>query len=201
MPTLRYLAFLIKRFERASILFVTQEDHARLRADAMAAGIPREQMVLARAEFVNMPVYLRLMDIGVFFIKPSFSKQASAATKLAEFLATGVPIIINDGVGDSGDIIREHRVGIVLPTVTEEVFGLSVTQLKDLLNDPSLGVRCRQVAQRYFDLETGVMKYLDLYRRLYGDRYSVSKTTRSRVADTIRPDAPLEPVLSVNATS
>ncbi len=61
-----------------------------------------------------MPEYLRLMDLGLFFIKVCFSKKGASATKMGEFLATGIPVVINDGVGDSGRIVREHRAGVVL---------------------------------------------------------------------------------------
>jgi len=165
-PTLRYLALLASRLDRVKILVVTREDHARLRQDAHAAGMAPAQLVLARADFAEMPHYLRLMQLGVFFIKPTFSKQASAATKLAEMVATGVPVVINDGIGDSGDIVRRHRVGVVLANVTEETFEASLAGVQDLLRDPKTVQRCRCLAQEHFDLRIGIQRYHGLYGRL-----------------------------------
>lgn len=165
-PTLAYLSLLVKWIDGASVLCVTREDHARLRADALAAGIPDEQLALARAEFGEMPAYLRLMDLGVFFITPCFSKQASAATKLAEFLATGIPVVINDGIGDSGMIVRAHGAGVVLPQTTNAAYEASLPQVMALLRDPERSVRCRRAAERCFDLQAGVQRYHALYERL-----------------------------------
>lgn len=163
---LRYLARLASSFERLRVLIVTREDHDCLRRDAEAAGIPANQLVVTKADFTEMPRFTRLFDAGLFFIRPSFSKRGSAATKLAEFLACAVPVIINDGVGDSGDVVKERGVGVVLPDVREESFSRSLPQVKSLLTDPRTGDRCRRVATEQFDLDRGVARYGELYRLL-----------------------------------
>lgn len=164
--TLAYLAFLMGKFPRASVLFVTREDHFRLKADAISAGLPEKRVRLERANFDEMPDYLRLMGLGVFFIRPCFSKKASAATKLAEFLATGVPVVINDGIGDSGGIVREGKVGVVLPNLARPFFEESFLEVRELLEDPDCSTRCRAAAKEIFDLEEGVGKYSALYQRI-----------------------------------
>ena len=80
------------------------------------------------------------------------------------------------------------------------MFERSVDQLKQLLHDPMLAVRCRQVAQRSFDLEAGVMNYLHLYRRLDRGRHSSSETTKLTAAETMQPHITLDPAFSVGAT-
>lgn len=169
-PMLEYLAFLTTRLEDAKILVVTHEDHDQLRSDAIKAGIPAERLVLTRAEFSAMPAHIGLMDLGMFFIKVCFSKRGSAATKLAEFLACGVPVVINDGIGDSGGIVRHGRAGIVLADVTEKAFESSFQSVLDMLNDRDTAERCRKTAKDYFDLDEGVRAYAELYRELGGAR-------------------------------
>jgi glycosyltransferase involved in cell wall biosynthesis len=165
-PMLDYLACLMGRIDKLSALIVTQEDHEALSRDAVAAGIPVDRLRLTRASFADMPTHLRLMDLGLFFIKPVFSKKGSAATKLGEFLATGVPVIINDGVGDSGMIVREGRAGAVLPDVGRASFAASLPEVRALLEDPEVGRRCRATAERWFDLRAAVDRYAALYERL-----------------------------------
>jgi glycosyltransferase involved in cell wall biosynthesis len=165
-PMLSYLAQLTTMWASLTVLIVTQEDHAELRRDAVAAGIPADRLRVTRAAFSEMPDHLRLMNVAMFFIKPAFSKKGSAATKLGEFLATGVPVIINDGVGDSGPIVRDGRVGVVLPDTTGESFAASLPAVGALFDDPDLRHRCRATAERWFDLEAGVERYARLYARL-----------------------------------
>lgn len=163
---LEYLSFMVKNLVGMKILIVTREDHQTLYEDAITAGIPSERLVLTQADFSSMPSYIRLMDLGMFFIRVCFSKRGAAATKLGEFLACGVPVIINDGVGDSGCIVRRHSVGVVLANTTTEEFEASLTTVREVLRDPEIGKRCREVAQRYFDLDAGVRQYHELYSEL-----------------------------------
>lgn len=163
---LDYLGYLMGHLEKLIALIVTHEDHDLLRRDALAAGVPPDRLRLAQASFSEMPEHVRLMDLGLFFIKPVFSKKGSAATKLGEFLATGVPVIINDGVGDSGSIVRESRVGVVLAHTERTCFETSLGSVRALLDDPTVSQRCRQTAERWFDLREGVAKYAALYERL-----------------------------------
>lgn len=163
---LEYLSFMVKNMERIKVLIVSREDHQTLYKDALAAGIPSERLVLTQADFSCMPTYMRLIDLGMFFIRVCFSKRGAAATKLGEFLACGIPVVINDGVGDSGSIVRRHRVGVVLTNTTAEEFEASLAAVAQVLRDPETGKRCREVAQRYFDLDTGVQQYHELYSEL-----------------------------------
>jgi len=165
-PMLQYLGFLMQRFEDLKVLIVTREDHAQIKKEASKIGIQLDRLVLTRAEFHEMPAHLRLMDLGMFFIKVCFSKRGSAATKLGEFLACGVPVIINDGVGDSGWIVRQHRVGVVLSDTTTMDFESSLFPILEILKDRGVSERCRNTAVRYFNLQDGIRAYAALYQEL-----------------------------------
>lgn len=165
-PMLDCLSYLARALYKVKILIVTREDHERLRSDALHAGIPADQLVFTQAPFAVMPEYLRLMDLGLFFIKVCFSKKGSSATKLGEFLATGIPVVINDGVGDSGRIVREHRAGVVLSRMEPAEFKASLDEIRTLLRDPLVGRRCRDAARKYFDLDEGSARYAALYGKL-----------------------------------
>ncbi len=164
--TLAFLAALSRRLPRLKTLIVTREDHRRLRADAERAGVPADRLVVARAGFDEMPELIRQIDIGVFFIRVCFSKRASAATKLAEFLGCGVPVVINDGIGDSGDLVRSAGAGVVLERAEAARFDAAVDAVVRLLDDPATPARCRAAALRTFSLAQGVASYGTLYEQL-----------------------------------
>ena len=165
-PMLDYLAFLQRQRADLQILAVTGEDHERLRADARARGVDVSRFHLTRTTFDRMPAYFRLIDVGMFFIKPVFSKKGSAATKLGEFLGSGIPVVINDGVGDSGDIVRERRVGVVLSALDAANFAETWPQVDALFTDAAVRVRCRDTAVALFDAEAGAARYRALYAAL-----------------------------------
>jgi glycosyltransferase involved in cell wall biosynthesis len=179
-PMLECLALLVREIDNAKVLMVTRDDRAGLEADAIAAGIPADRLVITTAPYDRMPDVMRLMDIGLFFIKVCFSKKGSCATKLAEFLATGVPVIINDGVGDSGTIVAEARAGIVLPEATVDALRAALPAVRALLTDREAAARCRAAACRHFDVEAGTRAYRQLYERVLRPRAAAGGALKAR---------------------
>lgn len=58
------------------------------------------RIIHKKATRSEMPSLLGCANASVFFIKPSFSKKASSATKLGELLAMQLPVVTNTGWGD-----------------------------------------------------------------------------------------------------
>jgi len=110
---------------------------------------------------------LNLADVSIFFIKPVMSKIVSCPTKFGESLACGVPVIINSGIGDTAEIVRSERVGVVIDEFSVFAYRKSLGELAELLRQKELlRQRCRLVAEKYFSLIKGVQSYLEIYRQL-----------------------------------
>lgn len=125
--------------------------------DSLVASVPPDQV----------PKYLRAADIGVSFIRPSYSKQSSSPTKIGEYLAAGLPIVCTAGVGDLDRLIPEHRAGVLLSEYSSPAYRQALHQVDELRREPGTAERLRRVAEEYFDV-TGVgrARYLRLYQRL-----------------------------------
>jgi glycosyltransferase involved in cell wall biosynthesis len=95
------------------------------------------------------------LDAGV-------SLKAAMPTKAAEFLACGRPMVVNAGLGDLDRYIQEFDAGVVLDGTNEDLEA-KAQHLNELLADPGTPTRCRALAEKYFDFEVGVKKYLDTY--------------------------------------
>jgi len=118
-------------------------------------------------EFSNMPYYIKLADVGMFFIKPCPSKSYSCPTKFAEYLACGLPLVINAGIGETDKIVREHNLGVVVDKFNKEAYLLYTSRLLDLMKErKSASARCKKAAEEKFSLDMGVSKYFDVYRSL-----------------------------------
>ena len=103
-------------------------------------------------------------SFGISICKLDSGPSLSAAmpTKVAEFLASGRPIVINEGLGDLPSIIREFNVGVVVDNSPDSMKH-GANKMIELLNDTSTPHRCRAAAEKYFNLEEGVKKYLEMY--------------------------------------
>jgi hypothetical protein len=106
-------------------------------------------------------------SFGVAVCKLDASPSLSAAmpTKIGEFLACGRPIVVNKGLGDMDKFIQEFDTGVILdgtPTNLVE----NAAKLASLLADSDTPRRCRALAEKYFSMDVGVGKYLNLYSQM-----------------------------------
>jgi glycosyltransferase involved in cell wall biosynthesis len=154
----------------ALFLIVNKGAHAYIRERLQVQAVPSGTVELREAAHADIPALMGRMDAGVFFIKPVFSKQASAPTKLAEFLGCGIPCLSNAGVGDMAEILRNDRVGIATQALDAPSIDAGVLELVALAADPGIRQRCTQAAEQHFSLEEGVRRYDAVYDRLDGDR-------------------------------
>lgn len=121
---------------------------------------------LRPATHAEVPQQIARMHAGVFFIKPLFSKQASAPTKLGEFLGCGIPCLANSGVGDMAEILEGEQVGIALNDFTPDTLRQGLTRLLKLVETDGIQERCVAAAHKHFSLTEGVARYAQVYARL-----------------------------------
>lgn len=152
----------------ARFLIVNRGQHAYIQERLSAAGVPEAVVELISATYAEMPHLMARMDAGIFFIKPVFSKQASAPTKLAELLGCGIPCLGNAGVGDMAEVLEGKRVGVALRSFDDECLKLGLVRLLKLVNQPETRARCVCAAKEYFSLDDGVARYRSIYNSLLG---------------------------------
>lgn len=150
----------------AKLLVVNRSEHAYIRERFALAGVPEAAVELQAASHAEVPDLIGRMDAGVFFIKPVFSKQASAPTKLAEFLGCGVPCLSNAGVGDMAAVLENEQVGIALKAFDAVSVEFGLSQLLALAEAPDTRARCVAAAHKHFSLDEGVRRYAAVYAEL-----------------------------------
>jgi glycosyltransferase involved in cell wall biosynthesis len=148
----------------ARFLIVNRGEHDLIRQRLAAAGIPASAYELTAATHADVPRQIGRMHAGVFFIRPAFSKQASAPTRLAEFLGCGIPCLGNTGVGDMARVLEGERVGATVDRFDSESLRQGVQRLLELVADPACRERCTAAARKHFSLDRGVQQYEAIYR-------------------------------------
>jgi glycosyltransferase involved in cell wall biosynthesis len=116
----------------------------------------------------RVPDELAPGDVGLCTVRPSFSKVASAPTRIAEYLAAGMPVAAIAGVGDLDRLLPGCGVGVTLPDSSQSSIRAAATTLRSLAGDPDTPARCRRLAQERFSLDQGVAHYLNLYNTMLG---------------------------------
>jgi glycosyltransferase involved in cell wall biosynthesis len=162
----RSFAKLLKIRPDAQFLIVNRSEHDYIREQLNTAGIPDSAFEILSVAHTEVPSKIAQMDAGIFFIKPVFSKQASAPTKLAEFLGCGVPCLGNAGIGDMANVLEGERVGVALETFDDEALEAGLKKLLSLVADSSTRMRCVDAAQRHFSLNEGISRYAAVYKNM-----------------------------------
>ena len=94
------------------------------------------------------------------------SLKAAMPTKIAEFLAIGRPVVVNLGLGDCDEIFRNSGAGV---TISRHDNLLSkAEELISLIHDNETSFRCRSIAEKFFNFDEGVSKYLRIYDLMKG---------------------------------
>lgn len=146
---------------------VTRDDPTVVRALLDEKQVFGGKLSIRSLSFHEMPSAIRSHDLSLmFYAGGSPSELGRSPTRLAEVLACGRPVVVNDGVGDVSHIVSENRVGVILEAPSPEEIEKAKSELQSLMCEKDLAARCRQTAERIFSLEHGTSAYARIYRSL-----------------------------------
>jgi hypothetical protein len=123
------------------------------------------------ADQVQMASIIPQYSLGMSVCKLDSGPSLAAAmpTKIGEFLACGRPIVVNKGLGDMDRIMEDSSVGVALDGTKENLIQ-SVERMLEILADPETPYRCRDQAEKHFNMEIGAQRYLSLYQDILDAR-------------------------------
>lgn len=148
----------LKRVPEARLVFVG-DGRDRRRLEDMASDLPPRAVVFLGAKELDcMPEILNCADVLTLC-----SLFEGSPTVVKEALACGVPVV-STPVGDVAEVIRNSRVGRIVPKETDEY---SHAIVEFLVNDDREGTRreCARVASEFSFDHTGA-RTVELYREL-----------------------------------
>ncbi len=145
-------------------LVLTQDNSDLVRR--VRLSISSDKVYFLHPSFEEIALFLRCADAGLFFINP-YMKFASSPIKLGEFLASGKPVVINSGIGDTEGLVSSNRVGVVVRNFNKHEY---LTKFKDLLEllkeGNNLKERCHKTAEKFLSLDKGLGLYKGIYSRV-----------------------------------
>lgn len=111
--TLAVVRALMQDDERVLFLALTP-DPAAMGAAIEAAGIAPERTRVLRAAHAEVNAWLNAADAGILLRARHPVNEVAAPTKFAEYVLTGLPVLINAGIGDYSAFVAERQVGVLL---------------------------------------------------------------------------------------
>lgn len=148
---LKVFSLLKKENPNAKFLMVTPDSHD------FGEYSHRESIIMKSVLRDDVPLYISIAHVAIFFIKPAYSKKASSPTKIGELLAMNIPVICNEGWGDVS-YYATHLNGIRIMKQGEEELQSAISGI-----DPKGN---REWALQHLSLAKGVVCYKNVYHSL-----------------------------------
>lgn len=145
---------------------VTRDSVEYLRKLASKYDIHESKLEIISSEPKDIAYNISDLKVGLLYFTQGISKIGSAPTRMGEFLACGIPVIGNRGVGDMAQIIEDFNVGVVLESDDDESILKALIKLDKLYEDENLIKRCQDTAATYFSVEKGSEKYRQIYKKI-----------------------------------
>ena len=164
-----FFAALLKGSQNAHLLWLTNGRPDRVRELMRSRRVETKNFSVLSVASAEVPSYLAAADAGLAFIKRCISKLASSPTKNGEYLACGLPLVINAGVGDSDALINDWKAGVLIEEFTDAEFAEAGRAIEAMVAGPEVREKARAVAEQLFDLNViGGERYASLYERVLG---------------------------------
>jgi glycosyltransferase involved in cell wall biosynthesis len=164
-----FFAALLKQRPDAHFLWLTLGKAEMISNLMNKRGITTAQYTVLSAAPSEVSSYLSAGDAGIAFYKPAFSRMATSPVKIAEYLACGLPQVINAGIGDSDAMVTTERIGALVSNFSEGEYANAAAVVEDFVGYPDqTRRRAREIAERLFDVRRiGVQRYGRLYENLF----------------------------------
>lgn len=134
------------------------------RAKKLGVNLAVSDIRCCQVPHEKVPDTLSAADFGISFRIQEFSSLGVSATKVGEYLACGLPVISNKGVGDIDHIIEDGKTGLILPDFGDKSINLATNFIAAGSFHTSEYIRTS--AQKKFDMEQAVDLYDSLYQSI-----------------------------------
>ena len=102
-------------------------------------------------------------NFGILLRPQHILSRVCSPIKFAEYLAAGLPLLLNEGIGDTEEVISKYNIGVIIRNNDFETAG---REMKILLQDNKVYSRCLQAAKKEFDIEASFKQYEKIYNSL-----------------------------------
>jgi len=158
---------LLKHEPQGHFLWLTGGSNSLIEKLMSDRAVNSNQFTVLNVAPAEVPSYLSASDVGIAFYKPTFSRLATSPVKVSEYLACGLPVIVNAGVGDSDTFVESQTVGSVVKDFSEGEYKQALVTIGNLLAG-DVRERARTVAESFFDVRrTGLERYARLYEKVF----------------------------------
>ena len=164
----RFVYSLIHYGFDCTIDFINERDHQLIENACTLTAFPRERFRLFSLSPEDVEERLHLYDCGLVFVADGPYLSMSSPTKIGEYLASGLHLVGLKGISVLNRLSAQSScVDVVKYNANSESSYLSSFQqaleLIKRIKAPGRSCQARILAEKYYDRQQAVSKYIDLY--------------------------------------
>ncbi len=165
-----FFAALKRQRPDAFFLWLTQGDKSTVDRAMTAAEIKTEDYSVRSVAPADVSSWLNAGDAGIAFYRPGMSRLGTSPVKVSEYVACGLPVVVNAGIGDTDEIITREKIGALVRDFNEAEYAQAAAAIIEFAGGSEVArQRTREVAERLFDVRSvGVERYTRLYENVLG---------------------------------
>lgn len=117
----------------ARLLFLTSEPAEIIEVIMHTINVDRSRYRIVRPKHEDMGDWLSACDIGLHALSRQLDYQTRLGTKVVEYWACGLPVIVNENVGAAAAYIRQEGFGkVVVRNTTQKAFSVLVKEVQKI---------------------------------------------------------------------
>jgi glycosyltransferase involved in cell wall biosynthesis len=145
---------------------LTRSDHTLVESMLRDGGLEESSWSIQSLPYSHMPAELAKQHAGLHFLPKGISEHGGSPTKVGEYWAAGLPVVVTPNAGDTDEIIRRERVGVIVASHSDAAYKRAAVELVSLFEDPELPGRCRRAAENHYGLDPACERQFRLYNEL-----------------------------------
>jgi glycosyltransferase involved in cell wall biosynthesis len=156
----------LKRKVPCFFLYIAYEGKKFVVQKFRSNNVNPDDFLVVTVPSVDIPQWLSNADVGIALIESSLAKKMCAPIKFVEYLAAGLPVVINPGIGETEGIVQKYRVGVIYERAKIQ---RNIAAILKMLDEKDIRDRCRNVIERHFALEVAVKGLMKTYQMALRD--------------------------------
>ncbi|UOQ67222.1 glycosyltransferase [Hymenobacter volaticus] len=145
--------------DRFRLIILTPNPIEQVKAKLQAVGLNETNTFVTKAPHREVPAYLAAADFAFAPIKPAECRQYCSPVKVGEYWASGLPVLLTEGVGDDSAIIKEEGGGAVFNLERPTSVGDALQLIEQQIALPDYRTRVRQLAEQHRSIEQAKQAY------------------------------------------
>jgi glycosyltransferase involved in cell wall biosynthesis len=125
-------SFARKSFSKFHLIILSPDNKNVIESKLSKAGYLCGEFHINHIPHSEVPSYLSASDFAFALYKPGFYKRFLSPVKVGEYWASGLPVLLTDGIGDDHLIIKEQNIGSVF-TMNDDGLRYAFSNLKSVM--------------------------------------------------------------------